>query len=134
MATPTHDLDGTLILEATMPIVTQVTEDHARVTGKAFRDATRVQESLTAGIERKALRWIGMRLPAWVQSDQLTLLGFLAMFLAGASYAFTHWDRNGLLFATICIVLNWFGDSLDGTIARMRNRQRPRYGFSAPRS
>lgn len=70
-----------------------------------------------------------MRLPAWVQSDHLTLLGFLAMLLAGASYAFTRWDRDGLLFAILCIALNWFGDSLDGTIARLRNRQRPRYGF-----
>lgn len=96
---------------------------------KHFRDATRVQQSLTAGIERKALAWLGARLPAWVHSDHLTLLGLAAMCLAGVSYALTRWDQNFLLLATICVALNWFGDSLDGTIARLRNRQRPRYGF-----
>jgi archaetidylinositol phosphate synthase len=94
-----------------------------------FRDAARVQQSFTAGIERRALAWLGARLPAWVNSDHLTLLGLIAMFLAGASYAITRWDHNFLVLATICLALNWFGDSLDGTIARLRNRQRPRYGF-----
>src|ERR1700730_10857188 len=51
------------------------------------------------------------------------------MFLAGCSYAFARWNRIGLMLATVCLVLNWFGDSLDGTLARVRNRQRPRYGF-----
>ena len=51
------------------------------------------------------------------------------MFFAGAGYAITRWDGIGLLLATGCLALNWFGDSLDGTIARLRNRQRPRYGF-----
>jgi phosphatidylglycerophosphate synthase len=123
MATPTQEL------EATLPIVGR--ELAAAVSGipKKFRDATRLQESFTAGIEKKALIWLGARLPAWVQSDHLTLLGFLAMLFAGASYASARWNRNWLLVATLCLALNWFGDSLDGTIARLRNRQRPRYGF-----
>jgi archaetidylinositol phosphate synthase len=94
-----------------------------------FRDALRLQESFSAAAERKALAWLAMRLPARVNSDHLTLLGFFAMFLAGASYAYARTNRAGLVLATFFLALNWFGDSLDGTLARLRNRQRPRYGF-----
>src|SRR5271163_1502370 len=96
---------------------------------QAFRNATRIQESLTSGPERRALLWLAARMPSWVTSDQLTLLGFLAMLLAGASYLLARWHPVGLLLATMFLALNWFGDSLDGTLARVRNRQRPRYGF-----
>src|SRR5579862_5985509 len=95
----------------------------------SFKDATRIQESFTAAAERKTLAWLAVRLPACVNSDHLTLLGFIAMFLAGASYALARTHRLGLIFATFFLALNWFGDSLDGTLARLRNRQRPRYGF-----
>jgi phosphatidylglycerophosphate synthase len=95
----------------------------------AFRDALRLQHSLTAAAERRTLAWLAARLPARVNSDHLTLLGFVAMFLAGASYAYARFNRSGLILATIFLALNWFGDSLDGTLARLRNRQRPRYGF-----
>jgi archaetidylinositol phosphate synthase len=95
----------------------------------AFRDAFRLQESFTAVAERKTLAWLAARLPPGVNSDHLTLLGFAAMFLAGASYAFARTNRAGLLLATVFLALNWFGDSLDGTVARVRNCQRPRYGF-----
>ena len=95
----------------------------------AFKDAFRLQESFTAAAERKALAWLALRLPARVNSDHLTLIGFVAMFLAGASYAFARTNRAGLILATLFLALNWFGDSLDGTLARLRNRQRPRYGF-----
>lgn len=96
---------------------------------QAFRNATRIQESLTSARERRVLLWLAARMPCWVTSDQLTLLGFVAMLLAGASYLFARWHPVGLLLATACLALNWFGDSLDGTLARVRNRQRPRYGF-----
>ena len=95
----------------------------------AFNDAVRLQESFTARAERKALAWLAARLPAWVNSDHLTLLGFVAMILAGASYALARTNRAGLVLATFFLALNWFGDSLDGTLARIRNQQRPRYGF-----
>jgi len=95
----------------------------------SFQDALRLQESFTAAAERRALAWLAARLPARVHSDHLTLLGFIAMFLAGASYALARTHRAGLLLATLFLALNWFGDSLDGTLARLRNRQRPRYGF-----
>jgi phosphatidylglycerophosphate synthase len=94
-----------------------------------FKNALRLQQSFTAAAERKALAWLAERLPAWVNSDHLTLLGFVAMILAGASYALASTHREGLLLATFFLALNWFGDSLDGTLARLRNRQRPRYGF-----
>ena len=96
---------------------------------QAFRNATRIQESLTSARERRVLLWLAARMPCWVTSDQLTLLGFVAMLLAGASYLLARWHPVGLLLATACLALNWFGDSLDGTLARVRNRQRPRYGF-----
>src|ERR1700731_1059628 len=94
-----------------------------------FNDAVRLQESFTAPAERKTLAWLAARLPLWVNSDHLTLLGFISMFLAGASYALVRASRAGLLLATLFLVLNWFGDSLDGTLARLRKQQRPRYGF-----
>jgi archaetidylinositol phosphate synthase len=94
-----------------------------------FKNATRLQDSFAAASERKALLWLAQRIPASINSDHLTVLGFAAMFLAGCSYAFARWNPWGLLLATVCLALNWFGDSLDGTLARVRNRQRPRYGF-----
>jgi hypothetical protein len=68
--------------------------------GIGFRNAKRIQESFTASFERQALEWLAFRLPAWVNSDHLTLLGFIAMFLAGVSYAFARVNRAGFLFAT----------------------------------
>jgi archaetidylinositol phosphate synthase len=94
-----------------------------------FKNATRIQESVTSVLERRALLWLAAHLPSWVSSDQLTFLGFVAMFLAGCSYVLAHWHPVGLLLAAMFLALNWFGDSLDGTLARVRNRQRPRYGF-----
>jgi phosphatidylglycerophosphate synthase len=94
-----------------------------------FKNATRLQNSFTSARERQALLWVAARMPPFINSDHLTLLGFMAMFLAGCSYALARWNPWGLLLATVCLALNWFGDSLDGTLARVRNRQRPRYGF-----
>ena len=94
-----------------------------------FKNAARLQNSFTAATERKALLWLAARMPSSINSDHLTILGFAAMFLAGCSYAFARWTPWGLLLATLFLALNWFGDSLDGTLARVRNRQRPRYGF-----
>lgn len=95
----------------------------------SFKNATRLQESFTVAPERKILLWFAARMPAKINSDHLTLLGFVSMFFAGASYAFARWNPLGLLLATIFLAMNWFGDSLDGTLARVRNCQRPRYGF-----
>jgi archaetidylinositol phosphate synthase len=95
----------------------------------SFKNAERLQQSFTAAPERKVLLWLAARIPAKINSDHLTLLGFVSIFLAGASYALARWNSLGLLLATIFLAFNWFGDSLDGTLARARNCQRPRYGF-----
>jgi len=89
----------------------------------------REQHSILAGIEKEALVWMAQRLPRWVNSDHLTLLGFGAMLLAGISYWVANQNPLALLFVVLALALNWFGDSLDGTLARVRDRQRPRYGF-----
>ena len=102
---------------------------YQEVEAPLFQSATRVQESVLATIERRALLWMAQRLPAAVNSDHLTALGFAAQFLAGVCYALSSIHRYFLLAATLCLFLNWFGDSLDGTLARVRNQQRPRYGF-----
>ncbi len=94
-----------------------------------FRHAAREQTSFLAPIEKRALVWFAQRMPRWVNSDHLTLLGFIAMFLAGAFYAAARWNSYALAGVIACLAVNWFGDSLDGTLARVRNRQRPRYGF-----
>jgi archaetidylinositol phosphate synthase len=95
----------------------------------SFQDARREQTSVLAPLERAALQGLARRMPERVNSDHLSLLGLVAMFLAGVFYAAS--GRNPLLLhlVNVCIFLNWFGDSLDGTLARYRDRQRPRYGF-----
>ena len=94
-----------------------------------FINAVRIQESITAPLERRALRWLAEHTPAAVNSDHLTLLGFVAQFIAGCGYAMARWTNWGLAVVLAAIALNWLGDSLDGTLARYRNQQRPRYGF-----
>jgi len=92
-------------------------------------DAVRVQESWLAVGEKKALLWLASRIPARVGPDHLTALGLVAQVGAGAGYAMAGWNRSALLGVIVCLALNWLGDSLDGTIARVRGRLRPRYGF-----
>jgi archaetidylinositol phosphate synthase len=97
--------------------------------GPIFQNANRVQQAITAPLERKVLAWLAQRTPDCISPDHLTALGFAGQFLAGASYALARWSRFGLLLAAFFIAVNWLGDSLDGTVARQRNRLRPRYGF-----
>jgi archaetidylinositol phosphate synthase len=94
-----------------------------------FHQATRVHGSWLAGAEKRALVWMAERMPARVNSDHLTLLGFAAQIATGICYALALHDRRMLLLAIVCLAVNWFGDSLDGTLARVRQQQRPRYGF-----
>lgn len=96
---------------------------------KSFQDARREQTSILAPLERAALRAMARRMPRWVNSDHLSLLGLLAMFMAGLCYAASGRNPLMLHLVNLFIFLNWFGDSLDGTLARYRDRQRPRYGF-----
>lgn len=95
----------------------------------AFTPARRINHAVTASLEKRALVWMALRSPRWVTSDQLTVLGLGAQIGAGLSYAYSRYNRYALLLAVLCIVLNWFGDSMDGTLARVRCQSRPRYGF-----
>ena len=92
-------------------------------------NAQRINRSLTAAAEKQVLVWMAARAPAWLTSDQLTALGLLAQIGAGTCYALARFSRLWLIGACLCLALNWLGDSLDGTLARVRNQQRPRYGF-----
>jgi len=92
-------------------------------------DAKRELSFLLAEPERRLLRAIATRLPAWVTSDQLTALGVLAATGAGVAYALSGLHAGWLWVASAMLVLNWFGDSLDGTLARVRHAERPRYGY-----
>src|SRR6267378_6742196 len=99
------------------------------MTSNSFNDARREQTSILAPLERAALRALARRMPGFINSDHLSVLGFVAMFLAGVCYALSRQYPLTLHLVNVCIFLNWFGDSLDGTLARYRDRQRPRYGF-----
>jgi archaetidylinositol phosphate synthase len=94
-----------------------------------FRHANRVQQSFLAAAEKRALVWMAERTPAGINSDHLTVLGFVAQVMAGVSYAMARGNRYWLLGGILFLALNWLGDSLDGTLARVRQLQRPRYGF-----
>ena len=89
----------------------------------------REHHSLLAPLERRLLIWIAARLPRRVTSDLLTLLALSAMALAGAGFALARFDRRALWLVMAALLLNWFGDSLDGTLARVRRLERPRYGY-----
>jgi len=90
---------------------------------------TREHRSFLAVIEKRALIAIAGRLPAAIHSDHLTALALLAMATAGAGFALARWDVRSLWVVVVALALNWFGDSLDGTVARVRKVERPRYGF-----
>jgi archaetidylinositol phosphate synthase len=94
-----------------------------------FRDATRVITGVLGPLEKRTLLWLAARLPAWINSDHLTLLALVAMLGAGLSYAAASVTPWALLAVCVFLALNWFGDSLDGTLARVRDHQRPRYGY-----
>jgi len=117
----------------TEPEFAQVAEYNPRPDRKeanvTFRPARRVMGSFTAAAEKRLLIWLAERIPGWVNSDHLTALGAAGMTLAGLALAISRWYPSALLAANFFLCVNWFGDSLDGTLARVRNRQRPRYGF-----
>lgn len=93
----------------------------------AYKEATRVHTSMLAEVEKRLLVWMAPRLPQWVNSDHLTVLAGGAMLGAGLCY----WNGSAaaLVVAVGLLAVNWFGDSLDGTLARVRHHERPRYGF-----
>jgi phosphatidylglycerophosphate synthase len=89
----------------------------------------RTYDFLLARLERKVLPRLAAALPGWVVPDHLTLLGLIASTGIGASYVLSNRHEDWLWLASALLVVNWFGDSLDGTLARVRKIERPRYGF-----
>jgi len=89
----------------------------------------RDHRSVLAAAEKRLLISIARRLPGSINSDHLTALALFAMGMAGVAYALARWDARFLWLAIASLGLNWFGDSLDGTVARVRHQERPRYGF-----
>ena len=82
-----------------------------------------------ARLEKRVLVWLAARLPAGMLPDHLTLIGIFGATLVGAGYMLSNQHENWLLLSVAGLVVNWFGDSLDGTLARYRGIERPRYGF-----
>lgn len=90
---------------------------------------TRELTFLLAARERRLLEAIARRLPAWVTSDHLTAVGVTGALGTGAAYAMSGNSVLWLLVACVALAINWFGDSLDGTLARVRKTERPKYGY-----
>lgn len=89
----------------------------------------RIQRNLLAAGERRLLTWLSGRMPLSVTPDRLTTLGFLGAVGVGAGFALSSFDRNWLWVAVVSLFINWFGDSLDGSLARFRKIERPNFGY-----
>lgn len=89
----------------------------------------RIQDNLIAGLERRVLNWLCVRLPLWCTPDRLTAFAFFGALLIAAGYILSNVHRGWLLLAVAGYAVNWFGDSLDGSIARHRKIERPVYGY-----
>lgn len=96
---------------------------------KKMKEHQRINDILLGPLERPALAWLAKKMPAWVWPDTLTGIGIFASILIFASYWLTTYNKNFLWLASFGFILHWFGDSLDGTLARYRKIERPRYGF-----
>jgi phosphatidylglycerophosphate synthase len=93
------------------------------------KQSVRIQTSVLNGLEKKALVWLAERQPKWVDYDMMTFAGFFGALMIAAGYILSNYNVNFLWIASLGFVINWYGDSLDGTLARYRRHQRPIYGF-----
>lgn len=91
--------------------------------------AKRIQTSVLNGMEKKVLVWLAERQPKWMNSDMLTLIGVIGSIVVAAGYVLSNYNIAWLWLASAGFLINWYGDSLDGTLARVRGTQRPVYGF-----
>jgi archaetidylinositol phosphate synthase len=96
---------------------------------KIFKTHTRINNGLIGTLEKRSLQWLARRMPGWVTPDILTGVGLFATVLIFYSYWFSNFHPGYLWLASFGFLLNWFGDSLDGTLARHRQIERPRFGF-----
>lgn len=92
-------------------------------------DAVRIQTSVLNALEKKVLVWLAGRQPKWMTSDILTLIGTFGAVVIAVGYILSARDINFLWLSSLGFVINWYGDSLDGTLARVRKHQRPVYGY-----
>ena len=92
-------------------------------------DAVRIQTSVLNALEKKVLVWLAERQPRWITSDILTYIGTFGAVVIAAGYILSAWNINFLWLSSLGFVINWYGDSLDGTLARVRKTQRPVYGY-----
>lgn len=93
------------------------------------KQAKRIQTSILNPLERKTLVWLAGKMPAWVTSDLLTFIGFIGALIIAAGYALSNLSMDWLWLSCFGFLVNWFGDSLDGSLARVRGTQRKTYGF-----
>lgn len=94
-----------------------------------IKQSTRIQTSILSAPEKRFLVWAAERMPAWVTSDMLTWFGVIGAALAGTGYILANYSLQWLWLASLGYVINWFGDSMDGSLARVRNQQRKLYGY-----
>ena len=93
------------------------------------KKAVRIQTSILNGLEKKVLVWLAERQPRWVVSDTMTIIGIIGSVMIAAGFLLSNCNINWLWFSIAGFIVNWYGDSLDGTLARVRNTQRPIYGY-----
>ena len=97
---------------------------------KTNEESVRIQTSVLNGAEKKVLNWLAERQPAWMTSDILTVIGTVGAIVIAVGFILAGTrDIHYLWLSSLGFVINWYGDSLDGTLARVRNRQRPVYGY-----
>jgi len=89
----------------------------------------RINDILLGPLERPALRWLAAHTPGWMVPDTMTIIGIIGALIIAVSYGLTNYHKGFLWLASLGFVINWYGDSLDGTLARYRHRERPLYGF-----
>lgn len=94
-----------------------------------IKQSNRIQTSVLNAAEKKVLVWLAGKQPKWVNSDHLSFIGFLGAVIIGAGYILSDLNINWLWLCSFGYLVNWYGDSLDGTLARVRKQQRPIYGF-----
>lgn len=97
--------------------------------GKVFRSHVRINNSLLGTLEKQALQWLARKMPRWVSPDMLTGIGLFATIMIFCGYWLSNYHPGFLWLASFGFLLNWFGDSLDGTLARYRKIERPQFGF-----
>lgn len=96
---------------------------------KKTEHSERIQTSILNGVEKKALLWLAKHQPKWADSDMLTYVGHIGAVIIAAGYILSGYNIHFLWLSCLGFVVNWYGDSLDGTLARYRHQQRPVYGF-----